>query len=276
MEKLLLKIPVVSGSLSSYDGSVQGQDWFPQTQQERLWYAYHALADQSGRVPRPRALEQAHDLSNGSLQKYISGVYSDPRGSTLAKLARALKTTADWITDGAGDAPVALRPVPPPPSFFSTTPKGSRQLDLRGQAIAEIVRTKGASADLVSRAAIVAAEELDHEPDTVSQWVRLIEIEMLLALVRSSVTLDANGSVHVNLTGYPVNPALSQGLTIAKLSDVPIGAMRSALRKHGVHAHYTALEWRDIFDVAKRELSTPRAPSSVPAAGRRKKRSQRR
>jgi len=79
----------------------------------RAWHAYYCLPrDEKGEPPAMRELEREHGVSNGGLQKLIKGNLKRPGYGVLSKLAKALKTTPDWLQAEEGDVPQSSWPIP--------------------------------------------------------------------------------------------------------------------------------------------------------------------
>lgn len=82
----------------------------------RAWFAWQCLdRDDHGRPPSYRSLEEANELSNNSLRKLIYDRLKRPGWDQLEKLARALKTTPEWLQREQGVGPTSRWPVPPRP-----------------------------------------------------------------------------------------------------------------------------------------------------------------
>jgi hypothetical protein len=82
---------------------------FP-TPADRVWHAYQCLPrDSDGELPSYRDLEAKYGLPNGMLGKTIKQKKHSHEWETMERIARALETSAKWIKEEVGDAP-----IPPP------------------------------------------------------------------------------------------------------------------------------------------------------------------
>lgn len=83
---------------------------------ERAWLAWHSLPrGPKGDPPGWKGLEAEHGVPGATFSKMFSGKRAEPRGTTVAAMARALHVDAAWLQFGQGEPPKPTGPVPPPP-----------------------------------------------------------------------------------------------------------------------------------------------------------------
>lgn len=152
---------------------------------DRAWWAFHSLPrDRLGRPPAATALEQAHGLSRGTLGKIFSGSRKTAEASTLARMAKALNVTADWLASGIGSTPRPTGFVPPRPGADPTSIRGEPGAWVARPfmtTIKHLMRAFGARGDTLERVAErsgiapMRLEELQRHPEkgTVEEYEAL-------------------------------------------------------------------------------------------------------
>jgi transcriptional regulator with XRE-family HTH domain len=83
---------------------------------DRVWRAFQALPrNEHGDLPVETVVEEANGLSRGLLGKLINGKQKSCQGDTLNKLAKALRTTPNYLVSGEGKPPTLTYPELPRP-----------------------------------------------------------------------------------------------------------------------------------------------------------------
>jgi hypothetical protein len=120
----------------------------------RAWHAYYCLPrDEKGEPPSYRSLEEQDNgrgpLSNGAIQKLITGKLKKPGLDVLDKCAQALRVSVRWLQFNEGEPPTSSWMIPPYPyassAGISTKAKAAFDSDAKKLLNSPVARrTKGA------------------------------------------------------------------------------------------------------------------------------------
>jgi len=103
------------------------RDWTRESLFERVWWAYQCLPrDSNGTLPSMRSVEADNKLPNATLRRWIYEQKRQPTWAMARRVANALNTTADWLMEAKGKAPITSWPVEPRP--LKPQPKGRRKI----------------------------------------------------------------------------------------------------------------------------------------------------
>lgn len=116
---------------------------------DRVWRAYWSLPrTKHGRPDSFHALEREFALANGILGKIVNNRRNMVSATTMAALAKALRTTMEYLTDGSGEAPTPTGPIPPrTEDHASTVEESAEHSTLKPSVSLEVQRTVLAAVD---------------------------------------------------------------------------------------------------------------------------------